>query len=67
MIKIKTALITGADGFIGSHLTEILVSKGYQVKALSQYKSFNRIQKEIKIKEDIIFLLCYIFDHATST
>jgi len=37
----KTALITGADGFIGSHLTEMLVAKGYQVKALSQYNSFN--------------------------
>ena len=38
---IVTALITGADGFIGSHLTEILVNQGYQVKALSQYNSFN--------------------------
>jgi len=37
----KTVLITGADGFIGSHLTEMLVNKGYQVKALSQYNSFN--------------------------
>lgn len=36
-----TALITGADGFIGSHLTELLVSEGYQVKALVQYNSFN--------------------------
>jgi NAD dependent epimerase/dehydratase len=35
------ALITGADGFIGSHLTEMLVAKGYKVKALSQYSSFN--------------------------
>ena len=34
-------LVTGADGFIGSHLTEMLVSKNYQVKALSQYNSFN--------------------------
>jgi NAD dependent epimerase/dehydratase len=34
-------LITGADGFIGSHLTEMLVAAGYQVKALSQYNSFN--------------------------
>ncbi|MCP4275855.1 MAG: SDR family NAD(P)-dependent oxidoreductase [Gammaproteobacteria bacterium] len=35
------ALITGADGFIGSHLTEMLVRKGYSVAALSQYNSFN--------------------------
>ncbi len=37
----QQVLITGADGFIGSHLTEMLVSKGYSVKALSQYNSFN--------------------------
>ena len=37
----KKALVTGADGFIGSHLTEMLVSRGYHVKALSQYNSFN--------------------------
>ena len=35
------ALVTGADGFIGSHLTEMLISKGYEVKALSQYNSFS--------------------------
>ena len=34
-------LVTGADGFIGSHLVEMLYSKGYKVKALSQYNSFN--------------------------
>lgn len=34
-------LVTGADGFIGSHLTEMLVKQGHQVKALSQYNSFN--------------------------
>jgi nucleoside-diphosphate-sugar epimerase len=37
----ETVLITGADGFIGSHLTELLVHEGYKVKALSQYNSFN--------------------------
>lgn len=37
----KTILVTGADGFIGSHLTEILVAQGGQIKALSQYNSFN--------------------------
>ena len=36
-----SVLVTGADGFIGSHLTELLVKEGYQVKALSQYNSFN--------------------------
>ena len=37
----KKVLITGADGFIGSHLTEALYKEGYEVKALSQYNSFN--------------------------
>ncbi|MDB0047985.1 NAD-dependent 4,6-dehydratase LegB [Burkholderiaceae bacterium] len=37
----KKILITGADGFIGSHLTELLVREGYKVRALSQYNSFN--------------------------
>ena len=37
----KTALVTGADGFIGSHLTEHLLAAGYKVRALSQYNSFN--------------------------
>jgi NAD dependent epimerase/dehydratase len=35
------ALVTGADGFIGSHLTEMLLQKGCKVRALSQYNSFN--------------------------
>lgn len=33
-------LITGADGFIGSHLTEKLIRNGYDVRALVQYNSF---------------------------
>ena len=37
----KKILVTGADGFIGSHLVEMLVNKGYSVKALSLYNSFN--------------------------
>lgn len=34
-------LITGADGFIGSHLTEALVRRGYDVRAFTLYNSFN--------------------------
>lgn len=37
----KQVLVTGADGFIGSHLTEALLNKGYKVRALAQYNSFN--------------------------
>jgi NAD dependent epimerase/dehydratase len=37
----KTVLVTGADGFIGSHLVEMLVGKGIKVRALSLYNSFN--------------------------
>lgn len=37
----KKVLVTGADGFIGSHLTEELVKKGYNVKAFVYYNSFN--------------------------
>lgn len=37
----KKVLVTGADGFIGSHLTEALLEKGYQVKAFTYYNSFN--------------------------
>ena len=47
-------LVTGADGFIGSHLTEALVRKGYDVKAFTYYNSFgtwgwlDSVPKEIK-------------------
>jgi len=37
----KRAFVTGADGFIGSHLVELLLKRGYKVKALAQYNSFN--------------------------
>ena len=40
-MKNSLVLITGADGFIGSHLTELLLAKGCYVRALAQYNSFN--------------------------
>ena len=55
----KKILVTGADGFIGSHLVELLVEKGYSVKAFVHYNSFNswgwldeikpKIKKEIEV------------------
>lgn len=53
-------LVTGADGFIGSHLTEALLEQGYEVKAFVYYNSFNNwgwldtLPKE-KLKEIEIF------------
>lgn len=52
-------LVTGAEGFIGSHLTELLVKEGYDVRAMVQYNSFNNwgwidtFDDEIKNKLDI--------------
>lgn len=37
----RNVVVTGADGFIGSHLTEALLREGCHVKALAQYNSFN--------------------------
>lgn len=37
----EKVLVTGADGFIGSHLTEALVKRGYEVRAFVFYNSFN--------------------------
>lgn len=42
MSSSKIALVTGADGFIGSHLVEMLASEGFKVRALVQYNSFNQ-------------------------
>lgn len=40
-MEYEKILVTGSDGFIGSHLTEELVRAGYQVKAFVYYNSFN--------------------------
>ena len=40
-LKNEKILVTGADGFIGSHLTEELISRGHDVRAFVFYNSFN--------------------------
>lgn len=61
----KNVLVTGADGFIGSHLTEMLYSQGYKVKALSQYNSFNNWGwlEKVNCKEKIEILTGDIRDY----
>ena len=57
--KMKKVLVTGAEGFIGSHLSELLVKEGYDVRAMVQYNSFNNwgwidtFDQEIKDRIDI--------------
>lgn len=59
MFKNKKILITGADGFIGSHLTEYLVRQGADIRAFVYYNSFNSwgwldsAPAEIKDKIDV--------------
>lgn len=59
MKKIGKVLVTGADGFIGSHLVEQLVLRGFDVRAFVLYNSFNswgwldRSPPEIKANLDV--------------
>jgi len=56
----KRILVTGAEGFIGSHLTEMLVRQGHAVRAMVQYNSFNTRgwldQAATEIKKELDFL-----------
>lgn len=53
-INMKKVLVTGSDGFIGSHLTEQLVKSGYEVKAFVLYNSFNTWGWLDTLPEDIM-------------
>jgi NAD dependent epimerase/dehydratase len=43
LFLMKRVLVTGGDGFIGSHLTEMLVKEGYEVRAFTYYNSFGSL------------------------
>ena len=55
----KKVMVTGADGFIGSHLSEELVRRGYNVRAFVLYNSFNswgwldQLHDEVKNELDV--------------
>ena len=64
--KMKKVLVTGADGFIGSHLVEMLLERGYDIKVLCMYNSNNSLgwldTIENHKKEKIEFILGDIRD-----
>ena len=69
MEKMKKVLVTGADGFIGSHLVEFLVKKGLNVRALCLYNSFGSKgwldSLENNIKNNIEFIMGDVRDSVS--
>jgi NAD dependent epimerase/dehydratase len=69
MSRKKTVLVTGADGFIGSHLAESLVnSELYEVRALVHYNSFNSLgwldKSSVLASENLTVMSGDIRDHS---
>src|SRR5512141_460686 len=49
-----TIAITGSEGFIASHLVEVLVERGYSVRAMVQYNSFSSAGWLEKLSDDVL-------------
>ena len=62
----KNILVTGADGFIGSHLSELLLEKNYNVRALVQYNSFGSWGwlEDSKYKNELDIVAGDVRDHG---
>ena len=54
----KKILITGADGFVGSHFVETLLKKNYDIYATVQYNSLNNWGWLEKIKNNKVKIFC---------
>ena len=69
MDEMKKILVTGADGFIGSHLVEFLVKKGFNVRAFCLYNSFGSRgwldNLENNIKDNIEFVMGDVRDSVS--
>ena len=57
-LRSKKVLVTGAGGFVGSHLTETLMGTGYHVRAMVHHNFQNRWRWLEEILGDVIDHLC---------
>ena len=57
----KNVLITGSEGFIGSHIVQLLLKKKYKVRAFVYYNSFNNIGWLSSLNKDELKKLIYIW------
>lgn len=67
MKKEKTALVTGITGFVGSHMAELLLAKGFEVHGLCRWRSrkenIESVDKKVHLVEgDLVVGPCNLFE-----